>query len=82
VDDKHMPKWILGSNAIGKRSVGKPRKRWVNAVDIDSREILEVRNRKRESLYMQIWRRQLKETKVRLWDVAPSKKKKITPNSL
>jgi hypothetical protein len=32
------------------RHVGKPRKRWVNAVEIGSRENLKVRNWRRESL--------------------------------
>jgi hypothetical protein len=42
--------WIIESNIIRKRPAGKPRKRWVNAVEIDSTEILKVRNWKRESL--------------------------------
>jgi hypothetical protein len=35
-------------------------------VKIDSREILKVRNWKRESLDRQVWRRYLKEAKARL----------------
>jgi hypothetical protein len=58
---------------IGKRPVCKARKRWINAVEIDSREILKVRNWnwKRESLDRQVWRHYLKEAKVRLRAVAP-----------
>jgi hypothetical protein len=41
-----------------------PRKRWINAVEIDSREILKVRNWKRESQDRQVWRRHLKEAKA------------------
>jgi hypothetical protein len=36
MDGKCKPKRILESNNIGRRPVGKPRKRWVNAVKIDS----------------------------------------------
>jgi hypothetical protein len=64
-------KRILGSNIIGRRPVGKPRKRWVNAVELDSREIWEVRNWKRESLDRQVRRRHLKEAKFRLRAVVP-----------
>jgi hypothetical protein len=30
---KRIPKMILESNIIGKRPVGKPTKRWANAVE-------------------------------------------------
>jgi hypothetical protein len=56
---------------FGKRSVGKPRKRLINAVEIDSREILKVRKWKRESLDKRVWRRYLKKAKARLRAVAP-----------
>jgi hypothetical protein len=68
---KRIPKIILESNIIGKRPLGKPRKRWLNEVKMDSREILKVRNRKWESPDRQIWRRQLSEEKARLRAVAP-----------
>jgi hypothetical protein len=45
-------------NAYQKGS-GKPRKRWVNAVEIDGREILRVRNWKRETLDRQVLRSHL-----------------------
>jgi hypothetical protein len=43
MDDKRIPKRILKINIIGKRRVGKPRKRWVNEVEIDSREVLKMK---------------------------------------
>jgi hypothetical protein len=64
MDEKRIPKRILESNIIGKRPVGKPRKIWVNAMEIDSREILKVRNWKRESPDREVWRRHLKEAKA------------------
>jgi hypothetical protein len=54
MDEKLILKRILGSIIIGKRLVGNPTKRWVNAVEMDSREILKVRNWKRESLDRQV----------------------------
>jgi hypothetical protein len=71
MEGKRIPKRILESNFIGKRLVGKPRKRWINEVETDSREILKVRNWKRESQDRQVWRRHLKEAKARLRAVAP-----------
>jgi hypothetical protein len=74
MEGKRIPKRILESNIIGKRSVGKPRKGRVNAEEIDSREILRMRNWIREHLERQVlWRRHLKEAKARLRAVAPWK---------
>jgi hypothetical protein len=64
VDEKCIPESILESNIIGKRPVRKPRERWVNEMEIYSREILKVRNWKRESLDRQVWRRHLKDAKA------------------
>jgi hypothetical protein len=74
MDEKRIPKRVLKSNITGKRPVGKQRKRWVNAVEIDSRVILKLRNWRGESLDRQIWRRHLKEAKARLRTVVPQKK--------
>jgi hypothetical protein len=71
MDGKRIPERILESNFIGKRPVGKPRKSWINAVEIVSKEILKVKNWKRESQDRQVWRRHLKEAKARLRAVAP-----------
>jgi hypothetical protein len=71
MEGKRILKRILERHFIGKRPVGKPRERWINAVEIDSREILIVRNWKREALNRQVWRHYLKEAKARLRAVAP-----------
>jgi hypothetical protein len=71
MDRKRIPERILESNLIGKKPVGKPRKIWINAVEIDSKDILKVRNWKRESQDRQVWRRHLKEAKARLRAVVP-----------
>jgi hypothetical protein len=41
-------------NDISSRTKIKPRKKWINAVEIDSKEILKVRNWKRESQDRQV----------------------------
>jgi hypothetical protein len=72
----HLLGRILESNIIGKRPVGKPSKRWVNAVEIDIRDILKTRKCKGEYIERQACRRHLKETKVRFRAIAPWNKKK------
>jgi hypothetical protein len=44
VDERSVPKRILESNVIGKRHIGKPKKRWASALEIDSREIFKAEN--------------------------------------
>jgi hypothetical protein len=44
MDKKRLPRWILERNIIGNRSIGNARRRWVNAVEIESRVILKVGN--------------------------------------
>jgi hypothetical protein len=78
MEGKNIPKRILESNFIGKRPVGKPRKRWVNAVEIDSREILKVRNWKRESLDKRVWRRYLKRPRLDFGLLRHRRRKKNT----
>jgi hypothetical protein len=56
---------ILGSNIIGKSPVGKPRETCVNAVEIDSREFLKVKNWKGKSLDRQVWRRHFRDAKAK-----------------
>jgi hypothetical protein len=71
MDEKRIPKRILDRNSIGKRPLGKPRRKWFNAVEIDSRENVKVRKWKTESLDRKVWRCNLKEAKDRFRAVAP-----------
>jgi hypothetical protein len=71
MDEKRISNKILKSNDIGKR----PRKRYNNTVEIDSRYILKVKNWERDYLYRKVWRRHLKEAKARLRPGAPYNKK-------
>jgi hypothetical protein len=54
MDGKRIIKRILEEDVNGKRSLGKPRKRWVKVMETDSIEILKVRNWKREYLGRQV----------------------------
>jgi hypothetical protein len=67
----------LESNNNGKMSVGKPRKKWVNAVEIESRKILKVSNWKRESTEKQAWSRHLRKVRARLRVAAPNKEEEV-----
>jgi hypothetical protein len=80
MDEKRIPKWLVGSNIIGKRPIGNPRRRWINAMEMDNRGILKVRNWKRESLERQVWRHHLKEAKACMQLAMPwNKKTSIQP---
>jgi hypothetical protein len=48
MDEHGISKRILGRNIIGKKPVGKTKKRFVNEMEKDNREILKMRNWKRE----------------------------------
>jgi hypothetical protein len=79
MDEKHIPKWIVGSNIIGKSPVGNLRRRWINAMEMDCREIWAMKNWKREALERQVCRRYLKEAKARMQAVMPWNKTLIQP---
>jgi DNA-directed RNA polymerase alpha subunit len=64
MDEKRMPK------RFWKSTLKNPTKRWVNVKEMESREILKVRNCKRESLDKQVQRLHLNEAKVRCRAVA------------
>jgi hypothetical protein len=72
---------ITESNTAGHSSVGSPRKIWINAVEIDSREIWKVGNWKSKSLDREIWSRHLKEAKARFRAVVPKKMERNKNNS-
>jgi hypothetical protein len=71
MNGKRILKRILESSIIGKRPIGKPRKRWENAVETDSGEVIEVRIWKRKYIGRQVCRRHLKEASARLLAAAP-----------
>jgi hypothetical protein len=47
VDKECIPKKILYSAIGGRRRAGKPRTRWIDAVEEDAKKLMGVRNWKR-----------------------------------
>jgi hypothetical protein len=50
MDSTLIPRKILYNTIGGKRPVGKPKRRWTEAVEDDSKKILGTRNWKREAM--------------------------------
>jgi len=48
IDDKRTPKRILQWKPIGKRTRGRPRKRWIAAIEEDM-QIMRIRRRRRST---------------------------------
>jgi hypothetical protein len=44
MDNKIIPRMVMAGHMFGKRPVGKPKKRWMDAVKEDSYQILNWRN--------------------------------------
>jgi hypothetical protein len=44
MNSKGMPRKILHNTMGGERHVGKPRRRWIEAVEGDYKKILSIRN--------------------------------------
>ena len=59
-----IPKKILYATIGGKRHVGRPRNRWIDAMEEDAKKILGVRNWKKKTLNRDIWRGFIQEAKV------------------
>ena len=63
--DSRIPKKMYGGQPGGKRPVGKPRLRWMDAVAGDARDILHVRNWKLEARNRDGWRGRIEEARAR-----------------
>jgi hypothetical protein len=64
MDNKLIPRKILYNTIGGQRHVGKPRRRWTEAVEEDSKKILGTRYWKREAMDRQVWRLYIQEAKA------------------
>jgi hypothetical protein len=62
---------VLHDTIGGKRPVGKPKRRGIEAIEENSRKILSIGNWKREQMDRQVWRSYLQEAKARCWAVVP-----------
>jgi hypothetical protein len=66
MNKERIPKKILYSTIGGRRRVGKPRNRW-----IDAKKLMGVRNWKRTAQNREEWRGFIREAKARHRAVAP-----------
>jgi hypothetical protein len=66
-----IPEKILHTTIAGRRRVGKPRKRWIDAVEEDAKELMGVRNWKRIAQDREEWRGLIREAKARHRAVGP-----------
>jgi hypothetical protein len=63
----HIPKKALGAKFTGRQPVGKPRKRWEDAVKEDAVSLLICkRNWKLTAQNRNVWRQMLREARARL----------------
>jgi hypothetical protein len=60
---------VMAGQMLGKRPVGKPKKRWMDAVKEDSYQILNRRNWEMKAQDRDEWRSRIKKAKARfgLW---------------
>jgi hypothetical protein len=65
MNDERISKKALQQTIYGKRAVGKPRKRWEDAVREDSIKLLETNAWKTEAKDRQLWRQYIEEAKAR-----------------
>ena len=49
----------------GKRSQGRPKNRWEDAVRNDAHQLLEIRNWKLGAVHREVWRRKIGEARAR-----------------
>jgi hypothetical protein len=71
MDKEHIPKKILYSTIGGRRCAGKPRTRWIDAVEEDAKKLMGVRNWKRAAQDREEWWGLIREAKARHRAVAP-----------
>ena len=63
---ERVPKKALEGYIEGRRPVGRPRGRWLDAVDRDAKRMLKCRNWRRSAEDRDAWRRRIEEAKARV----------------
>jgi hypothetical protein len=71
MNKEHIPKKILYITIGGRRPAGKPRNRWIDAVEEDVKKFMGVRNWKRVAQDREEWRGLIREAKARYRAIAP-----------
>ncbi|KAJ4429788.1 hypothetical protein ANN_21992 [Periplaneta americana] len=72
MEGNRIPKKILEGKIHGKRPIGRPKNRWIDAVTIDSQVYLGTTAWRRLAQDRDSWRKKIEEAKARLWAVMPS----------
>lgn len=72
MEGNRIPKKILEGKIHGKRPIGRPKNRWIDAVTIDSQDYLGTTAWRRLAQDRDSWRKKIEEAKARLWAVMPS----------
>ncbi|KAJ4435328.1 hypothetical protein ANN_17938 [Periplaneta americana] len=72
MEGNRIPKKILEGKIHGKRPIGRPKNRWIDAVTIDSQDYLGTAAWRRLAQDRDSWRKKIEEAKARFWAVMPS----------
>ena len=65
MEEDRMPRRILQAKFEGRRTVGRPRIRWEDAVRVDAEKLLRIKNWKTAARDRDSWRRKIGEAKAR-----------------
>jgi hypothetical protein len=65
MESQSIPRMVMAGQMFGKRPVGKPKKRWMNAVKEDIYQILNWRNWEEKARDRDGWRSMIKKAKAR-----------------
>lgn len=66
IKDERVPKKALKEYREGRRPVGKPRGRWLDALDRDGKRALKCRNGRRLAEDRDAWRWRIEEAKAQV----------------
>ena len=64
--DERAPKKALKGYKEGRRPVGRPRGRWIDAVDKDAKNMLKCKNWRRLAENRDAWRRRIEEAQAQV----------------
>jgi hypothetical protein len=64
MESQSIPRMVMAGQMFGKRPVGKPKKRWMDAVKEDSYQILNSRNLETQAQDRDEWRSRIKKAKA------------------
>jgi hypothetical protein len=63
--EERIPRKVMMGRLQGIRPIGRPRKRWMDGVQTDGKELLKVKNRNRRVLDRNEWRHIIGKAKAR-----------------